>query len=864
MKGKLLLLLPSFLLASPWAMAQQRSFDDALAIAKRQAEKLGVTMDSQAASRAKTMAARAKAAKPTKDVGYYVFDNGGNQGFTIVSGDERMPEIVGYADNGSFSNENLPENLADFLKLYDETVDAVKSGDRMALQSIAEAKNLRQTRRANSTAVAPLLGNIEWNQSAPYNNLCPKYDGTNRAAAGCVATAMAQVMAYYQYPKQLQADIPAYTTKDNVSVSGIAKGETYDWSNMLPQYSTGNYTQAQADAVAKLTFHCGAAVQMNYRASSGANLTPYPLYTYFGYDRDMMDLSRCSFTLDEWTSLIDTELSNKRPVLYGGSSSSVGHQFVCDGSDGNGLYHINWGWGGYQNGYFDITVLNPAKGGIGSGNGTDGYNRGCSMIIGMQPDNGVTDAPLATFSPLNVAYWGTTYNVVNITKASRDKASQNFTLTMKDRVFNISSNSFTGCISIGVKNNDGTFKPVTTPAYGTIKGVTSNGSTYVADNEYTINYAFPVGKTTLYYIYSTDNQKTWKKCSYSGMQPYTFEATATSLKVAKVNLSASIKTDANAIYKGNDNTFNLTVRNDYDYEYQGLINIYAGNTTTRPDKTSDAVFMVIPPKSSVTRPVTINPSFDGDMYVWVSDNWSNDNLVEAQHFTSTSISEPDYNKLSIVSVTNNATQGKYETEKAIYSKTYKVKGPVVEADEAKFTYSIRNDGADAIMRYMIVGINGETMSYMYNWKKVVLPGGGKVTELTEQFSPEIVGSRSICSKIWVYSDANKKYIDLPTSLPKWPLYVVGSTYFEMDATRSFVYVAGYPTAIDGITADEANGYVHGGKGEITVNSDRTTTVSVYSISGSKIADVKVEAGIVEHVSVEAGIYVVNGKKIVVR
>lgn len=225
MERKLLLLMPAFMMVSIGAFAQQRSFDNAFAIAKRQAAKLGVVIDVQAKARSKAMAERAKAAKTTREVGYYVFDNGNGNGFTIVSGDKRMPDIVGYADRGSYSEDNVPDNLANYLKLYEQTVEAVKKGDTYATRDIAEAKYLRESGKSANVAVSPLLDGIKWNQREPFNNLCPIYDGVNNAATGCAATAMAQVMAYWQYPKQLMEDIPAYVTRSyGISMPSISKG----------------------------------------------------------------------------------------------------------------------------------------------------------------------------------------------------------------------------------------------------------------------------------------------------------------------------------------------------------------------------------------------------------------------------------------------------------------------------------------------------------------------------------------------------------------------------------------------------------------------------------------------------------------
>nr|WP_294781547.1 C10 family peptidase [Prevotella sp.] len=399
MKKDLLLLLSLMLLLSVSAIAGPRSYQQAKAIAQRQAAMLGIEMDAEVAASAKAAPRMSvsSAVSPSATC-YYVFANGEDKGFTIVSGDDRMPEVVGYSAQGTYDPDHLPANYVGFIKAYQETVEALLKGDAQVSGGLAEARQWR-AERAGTAAVAPLLGGIKWNQTKPYNNRCPLYDGTNRSVTGCVATAMAQVMMYHQYPKELKSTIEAYTTKSKgIKIPAINSGETYDWDNMLSDYSKSDYSSVQADAVAKLMYHCGAAVEMDYGPSSGANVTPAILATYFGYDADLMqDLTRTCFTLQQWMTLIDNELKAKRPILYSGQSSDGGHEFVCDGSDGKGLYHINWGWGGYQDGYFDLTILQPQKGGAGSGSAVDGFNRDCSMIIGIAPDNGKVDEPLASY-----------------------------------------------------------------------------------------------------------------------------------------------------------------------------------------------------------------------------------------------------------------------------------------------------------------------------------------------------------------------------------------------------------------------------------------------------------------------------------
>lgn len=515
MKRLYLLSLLIMLFVSTSALASPRTFSQAKAIAERKAALLGIKIDSKAAAKAPSMnGGTATAVSP-----YYVFPFGENKGFAIVSGDDDMPEIVGYADHGTYDANNMPAAMAAFLNNYRATIEAMKQGNASAIKNIAEAKALRANNTRATTAVSPLLGDIKWNQSEPYNNMCPKYDDTNLSATGCVATAMAQVMMYWKYPNELKADIQGYKTSTHeLTVAGELKGQKYDWDNMLPSYYSGNYNQTQADAVAKLMLHCGKAVEMDYGEESGAIVTPGRLAKYFGYDSDLMlDLSRTCFTLAEWTAIIDKELQAKRPILYSGRTTNGGHQFVCDGSDGNGLYHINWGWGGYQDGYFDITILNPGQGGIGAGNVTDGYNRGCDMIIGIQPDNGKVDEPLVEIPFITV--FESDYNghatSIELTKPTRQSATEKFSINIKEWMTNLTYNGFNGKFGYGISDGNGGYQLISEAEDIPIEGVDENGGGTSIGTTYTIDYAFAPNKTyTIYAIYSTDNGKTWKKCAY--------------------------------------------------------------------------------------------------------------------------------------------------------------------------------------------------------------------------------------------------------------------------------------------------------------------------------------------------------------
>lgn len=840
------------LMMSLASFAGPRSFQQAKEIALRQAAQLGISMDETSSAKAKSKRVKSVSGEVPA---YYVFPNGEGKGFTVVSGDDRLPEVVGYSDKGTYDEENLPSNYVGFMKAYEEMVGQLDNGDSRASASIAEAKALRSSGYQQPT-IAPLLGNIQWNQMTPYNNMCPKYNGTNRSVTGCVATAMAQVMMYYQYPKTLQANIPAYVSRTkNLSIPQINQGETYDWANMLPQYASYeplNYTDAQATAVAKLMYHCGVACEMDYGPSSGANVTPAILSTYFGYDSDLMqDLNRDVFTLAEWSQIMDKELSARRPILYSGRSSDGGHEFVCDGTDGNGLYHINWGWGGYQDGYFDVTILNPDKGGAGSGSAPDGYNQYCSMIVGIAPDNGKVDEPLVDVAP--VVMLGSGRSSLGFTKSTRSKVTETFRVTTNNLLSNQSAKDFTGYFAYGIQQADGIYKPLSKSSRISIKHPEADGLTHNQNIKlFMFDYAFPVGKTTLYGLYSTDGNE-WKRCGYLYMTPFVVEATETTLTIAKTPLSADIVAQ-DELLSEQDNTLMLTVSNDADFEHLGIIKVYTSTTNEKPSDSSEQIYFTIPSKSSSTREVSVTPSA-GDLYVWVT-NAKGEDLMEVKKFTVTQSTAP---KLVLVGKETNAIPNVYETENAYYFSN-KVKGPKTNDSKAVFSYKIRNDGGSYQAKF-------ETYVYAFGENRVsngqiqsIRIKSGETATLNVEAAPEDYGGNR---SFYCYIEQYDSSIPFDVSgISKTKLYLVDGRWCNLDEVDQFVYVAGTPSGISSITTSGTS--VHGGNGEILISSDKTQTMSVYSLSGQMVKQANVKAGENIAVSVPAGLYIVNGKKIIVK
>lgn len=850
MKNNRLLLFAGSLLIPMVVMAGPRSFQQAKAIAEKQAALLGVTIDQKAMTKARKQGSKGEITLSQES--YYVFPNANSKGFTIVSGDDRLPEIVGYSSQGSYDENNLPEGFVSFMKAYQNLYNKVNLGDAEALKNLAEIKAWRNKKNASaetSSAVAPLLGNIEWDQTSPYNNMCPKYDSVHVAATGCVATAMAQVMAYYKYPKQLKADIPGYVNRWNgipMEIPTITREEgIYDWDNMLPKYNKeANATQQQKDAVAKLMYHCGAAVKMSYGPESAASVSASKLAKYFGYDADlMMDLSRSSFTLDKWMQIIDTELAAGRPVLYGGQASDGGHQFICDGIDGEGLYHINWGWSGSQNGYFDLSLLNPEKGGTGSGNSTEGYNRLCSMTIGIAPDNGVVDAPLATVPDIKAMNYGF---LETTTKDTRENPDEAFDFWLDYGLGNQTYQAFSGYVALGILQKDGSYRIVSQKAHINVDPIPGEGMISVVDVNFRVNEAFEVGTVTLCPLYSKDGEN-WTLCDI----PSSFPSVMLKITKTKMDVTSPLTaqvTGPEKLETGAYGTFQVTLSNLSDLEYFGYIDV---SFSDKAEQVSAALarelYVSVPAHGSVTRTFNLLPKQAGDFYLWLDElsGGYNRNLVDAQKFTVDKGYEPP---IYLVETSTNAEPELCETELAYYGGK-QIRTPRVNGEQAEFTYKIKNDGEDAsiLIAFAYAGGGEETTPTFQipnGAEQINLPGNGEVTTITRSVTPEEAGSNTICGYL-LGVDENYQTVDLPTHLAPYVMFTVEGNRVRMNPAMNLVYVSGSSSGISSIEMD-ASGFW-----------------DVYTLSGQKVKRVAAGSDI-QRLGLPAGIYVVNHQKVLVK
>lgn len=329
--------------------------------------------------------------------GMYVFA-APTTGFVIVAADDCVQPILAYSFDSPASTELNPE-VRYWLSTYQEQIDYLRRVDAVASEEVSGQWQKYSSAVAGEPmplAMVPALMSTTWDQSPYYNKFCP-YDSTEhaRTVAGCVATAVAQVMKYWNHPAQGTGS-HSYTTPYG-TLSANFGNTTYNWS-LMPTALGSTSTTAQDNAVATLMYHVGVAIEMDYGTdASGAQLTnfgysysSYPsaqdaLSMFFGYDNNIQARYRNNTSDSNWKNYIVTELNAMRPVLYAGFDSGSGHCFVCDGCNtAETRFHFNWGWSGYYNGYY--TLDNLALGGGGTGS-TSSYtfNLNQQILTGVQP-----------------------------------------------------------------------------------------------------------------------------------------------------------------------------------------------------------------------------------------------------------------------------------------------------------------------------------------------------------------------------------------------------------------------------------------------------------------------------------------------
>lgn len=304
-----------------------------------------------------------------EEVAYYIFNINDGNGFIIVSAEDAAEPILGGSDKGYYDWNNMPSNVAFWMQHYIKQISAIR---RLGLSATADIASqwqenltgtyLQSNRKMVVTSVNPLL-TTTWDQTQYYDALCP-----GGSITGCVATAMSQIMKYWSYPPHgigtsYYTEETPYDNENYGVLSANYRITDYDWSAMPAKVTSNN------PAVASIMYQSGVSVDMDYSPSiSGSFVTTIDnpvcaqtsLITYFGYDPNTIQgLEQSNYSVSAWSALLENELNNNRVILYAGTGIQGGHAWVLDGYNNSGLFHMNWGWsGGYDN-YYNLDNLNP-------------------------------------------------------------------------------------------------------------------------------------------------------------------------------------------------------------------------------------------------------------------------------------------------------------------------------------------------------------------------------------------------------------------------------------------------------------------------------------------------------------------------
>lgn len=341
--------------------------------------------------------------------------------------------------------------------------------------------------------------------------MCPTIEGEpGRSVTGCVATAMAQIMYYHKWPVAETKAIPAYQMSNGELIAG-ANPVTLDWDAMQSTY-TGSEAEDDpaAKAVAQLMVLCGKGVQMAYSyysSGAGDGAVVNALKSYFDYDGAIHRISRADYANADWEKAIYDELAAQRPVYLSGTSLSasgtVGHAFVCDGYDGQGLFHINWGWGGMSDGFFRLTLLNPDDHGTGGNNGSGGYSMGEAAIIGIQPNQGGT---LQETAELTLETFSCTAESVE-----RNSFAAGFSLPLDYDMWNMTTQTFSVNVGIAIYDEDNQLWGVSqtglaTSAIGTSYGWSTQDK---GPKSLTVGEGITAGNYTLRMVHQVNGSDEW-------------------------------------------------------------------------------------------------------------------------------------------------------------------------------------------------------------------------------------------------------------------------------------------------------------------------------------------------------------------
>ena len=505
--------------------------------------------------------AHARAAGDLAQPEFYVFNADHQQGFVIISGDDRLPSVLGYSEQGAYVDDEMPENMRSWLRSMSDNI------------AYMQQMNITHSRRAIENLGEPIQSQLtcRWDQRTPFNNDCPVVyvytdsartipykQPSGRGVTGCAATALAQVLYQWKYPSQTVMEIPAINSikGENVVVlpdssrqhvwtmhsdTAIPAGTVIDWDNMIDEYTQrdtnrkvivdadGNIvvhgTPEQQAAVASLMHICSAGQSMAYgpEFTSGSAAVGFIAGVAAGAYLGFMNVTyqqQGPYDYDTWIQRLYDELKEARAVSFGGSSSSGGHAFVIDGYDKEDIFHVNWGWSGMADGYYRICELLPAEQGTGGAFFNDGFRNVQSYFTGIYPDAKLVDPDVhcASFDCLATEV---------------DVKDGSYTLPMNVTTLNQSHyGGYEAQLALGVFDADGKLLAVSDTIQGRcdyFSGITR------LDEPMTITLTETMpGIQTLHLCYRLKDDDEWKICLGNNQLRVTLDDAGAKARVEKV------------------------------------------------------------------------------------------------------------------------------------------------------------------------------------------------------------------------------------------------------------------------------------------------------------------------------------------
>ena len=547
---------------------------------------------------------------------YYVFNIVGSQGFVMVSADDRVIPILAYSGESAFDINHISPATKDWIGRYRNEITSVIANSLPAKAGTVEiwsnllAGNTKTTARTTSTTAVTPLVTTTWDQDGgassaanSYNGACPNTSTTGGlSVTGCVATAMAQVMKFWNWPTVGCGLHTYYDTYDASQAMGSNSWNTADYGNTAYSWSTMPLTSSNA-AVATLMYHAGVAVNMSYSANeSGSyvttvesdvvNCAEYALKSYFHYKPSVHHLLRFgipgntlgsyyygqgfeyyggSYAMIDsvpeatWITTLQTELNAGRPMLYEGTGTAGGHCWVCDGWETSGnKFHFNWGWSGASNGYYTVDNLAPPA--LGTGGGAGNFNYDDGVVMGIQPDSFPSNPgnielqahlDCSTSSPMK---YGTPFNIVT-------------------KIMNAGTATFTGDFCAQVYDSSNTLLGTMATISGqTISaGATSTALTFSCTA--TSYLMIPVSYHSIRVAYRPTGTTTWTPVANSGS--YINYTIMDVMNDTDMVLFDSLHVGSHTIAAGSAITVSTSIGNQsYTDNFSGTIQAVLINTTT--------------------------------------------------------------------------------------------------------------------------------------------------------------------------------------------------------------------------------------------------------------------------------------------